>query len=448
MSARLLEGEVGPSLIRMAVPMFWGMLAVTSFTIVDSFYIGQLGAMPLAAMGFTFPVVFVVQCVAMGMSVATSSILSRTIGQGDQAKVRRIATDSLLLSLVAVLAISSIGLATIDPVFRLLGATPELIDMIREFMTVWYPGAALLVVPMVGNSAIRATGDATSPSLIMIVAGVANLILDPFLIFGWGPFPRMELRGAALATVISWMFAFAASAWFLTRRLHLIEFRKPAVREVLQSWRTLLRVGLPAIGTNLMMPLASGMLTRLLSGYGTEAVAAFGVGMRLEAMAMAGGFSLSTVLSPFVGQNIGGKRVARVVEAVRKAAVYAFVWGGFVCVLYALGARTLAGLFTDHPEVIRLTALYLWIVPVSYGAHGAAAQVTAMFNAFQQPLRSSSIFVLRLFVFTLPLAFLGSHLMGVAGIFAGISVSNFLVAVVAALMARQALRRLRASGLG
>ncbi|MCE9614685.1 MAG: MATE family efflux transporter [Lentisphaerae bacterium] len=440
--ARLLDGDVGPTLIRLAVPMFWGMLAVTTFNIVDTFYVGRLGTAPLAAMGYTFPVVFVIQCVAMGMSVGTSSVLSRAIGEGDHAKVRRLTTDSLALSVVAVVVLAIIGVLTINPVFRLLGATPELIVLIRQYITIWYAGVALLVVPMVGNSAIRATGDTKTPSIIMMIAGGANIILDPLLIFGPGPFPRLGLAGAALATVLSWSLTLVTALWILIRRLDLIDFSIPSTREALDSWRRILYVALPAIGTNLLMPLSTGVLTRMLSGFGTEAVAAFGVGTRLETLAMSGSFALSTIMSPFVGQNFGGGRRDRVREAVHKAIRYAFTWGAGVCILYALLARPLARLFNAHEAVVSTTALYLWIVPISYGAYGAMAQVTTMYNATNHPMRSASVFLLRLFVCMVPLAYAGSRLAGLGGLFAGICLSNFIAAGIALGMVQHFLHRL------
>ncbi len=445
MTARLVEGPPGPTLFRMAVPMFWGMLAVTTFNMVDTFYIGRLGTAPLAAMGFTFPVVFVIQCVLMGMSVGTSAILSRAIGEGDPARVRRLATDSLLLSVILVAALAAVGGMVVDPVFRLLGATPDIITLIRPYIQVWFAGVWLLVIPMVGNSIIRATGDAFTPSMIMITAGVANIILDPLLIFGIGPFPRLGLRGAAIASVLSWALACGVGGWMLTRRLHLLDLSWPRPALVLQSWRRLASLGFPAVATNLLMPISAGVLTRLVASYGPEAVAAFGVGTRLETLAMSGGFALSTVLAPFIGQNYGAGRLERVREGLGVAMRYALWWGGAVCLLFAVCARPLAGLFSVNPEVVRLTALYLWIIPVTYGMYGISAQVTALFNATHHPLRSASIFVLRLFVFWVPLAHLGAWSAGLPGVFAGLALGNVLTALVALGMQRRFLRSAGAS---
>lgn len=441
-TARLLQGPAGPTLLRMAVPMFWGMLAVTSFNVVDTLYVGRLGAKPLAAMGYTFPVVFVVQCVLMGMSVGTSSLVSRAIGEGDHHRVRRLTTDALLLSALLVVVLAALGAATIGPVLKLMGATPDIVALARPYILVWLAGVWLLTLPMVGNAAIRATGDALSPSVIMIISGGVNIVLDPFLIFGLGPFPRMELRGAAIASVVAWLLACSASFWVLARNLKLLDLRWPRARDVWASWRQLAYLGLPAVGTNLLMPLSAGMLTRMVSAHGPESVAAFGVGTRLETLAMSGAFALSTVLAPFVGQNFGAGRIDRVRDGVRAALRMALGWGAGVWALYAILAVPLARLFNDHAHVVRVTCLYLWIVPLSYGAYGASAQVTSLFNATHHPLRSASVFVLRLFVFTLPLAYLGGRAGGLPGLFAGIAAGNIATALAAVWMKSRFLRTL------
>ena len=162
-SARLLTEPVGPTLIRLALPMVVGLAAIILFTVVDTFFVGRLGATPLAAMSFCFPVNFVVYSVTMGIGIGTTSVISRAIGEGDQARVRRLTTHALVLALGTVTLIAGIGLVTMDPIFSAMGADATTLPLIREYMTPWLWGVGLLVIPMVGNSAIRATGDTVSP---------------------------------------------------------------------------------------------------------------------------------------------------------------------------------------------------------------------------------------------------------------------------------------------
>ena len=261
----MLQGAVLPTLIRLAAPMAAGIVAIMFFNIVDTFWVGRLGAEALAAMSFTFPVTFVLKSVTIGLGIGITATISRVLGSGDEERVRALTTDSLLLGLLVVAAISAGGLAGMNPLFRSLGAPPALLGLIRSYMVPWFAGIGLLVVPMMGNSAIRATGDTKTPALIMILAGCINAAVDPFLIFGWGPFPALGLQGAAVASVCSWVVALAASTRILGWRLKMLRPRIPSAREVVTSWRPVLAIGVPAAGTNLLAPLTIGYVTRLVA---------------------------------------------------------------------------------------------------------------------------------------------------------------------------------------
>jgi MATE family, multidrug efflux pump len=440
----MLNGPVGGTLLRLAAPMAVGIAAIILFTVVDTFFVGQLGSRQLAAMSFCFPVNFVVYSIVMGIGIGTTSVIARAIGEGDRAKVRRLATDALLLAGTLVLLVAGTCFLFLDEIFAAMGADADLMPMIRAYMVPWLGGVGLLMIPMVGNSAIRATGDTKSPAVIMMISGVANVVLDPLLIFGLGPFPRLELRGAAIATVISWAITFVAALYLLIRRERMIERRIPRLSEVWESWRAILYVGLPAAGTNLLMPLAAGVLTRLAAGYGTATVAAYGVGTRLDMLSMVGINALSTALTPFVGQNYGAGRRERVEEAARFSMRASLVFGIGIAAIYGLGAGPIARIFNDEAAVTDAAAHYLRIVPLAYGFAGVGVLVNTIFIALNQPGYASLLMVIRLFVFNVPIAYAGSTLFGITGFFAGIAVGMGLIAPVAFLMIRRHLGSLEA----
>ncbi len=436
----LTEGPVGRRLIRLTIPMIWGILTTMLFSVVDTYFIGRLGPTPLAAIGFTFPVVFLVTGTAMGMGIGMSSVVSRAVGEGRHRNVAELTSRGLLLTALIVLGFVTAGLVLHDTLFRLLGASEELIPLIRSYMIPWFCGIILLVIPMVGNSAIRATGDTFTPSLIMVLAGVVNVILDPLLIFGLGPFPRLELQGAAIATILSYSVTFVAGAWILIRREKLILFEIPAVKELLDAWRRILYIGLPAVGTNLLVPLANGIITRIMAGYGPDAVAAFGVGVRIESLTMVGSFALSTAIAPFAGQNFGAGRRDRVWESIRFSFRYCLAVSTVLWVILAIGSRPIAGLFTDDPVIVDIIRPFLLMVPLSYSGFGFMLQVAATFNAANRPKYSVWLFLSRLFVFTVPLALLGSYLAGIPGVFAAMFIGNVGSGTLAWILACRKLR--------
>ena len=444
--AKLLQGPVGKTLISLAMPMAFGIVAIILFTVVDTFYVGRLGAEQLAAMGFTFPISYIVMSIAMGLSVGTSSTIARAIGEGHQLRVQRLATDGLGLAFLIVTCFSLIGLTNLNTIFSMIGAKGEILELISDYMIPWCLGVGLLVIPMVGNGALRATGDTKTPATIMVIAGIVNIVLDPFLIFGIGPFPRLELQGAALATVVSWGVTFTASLWILGKREGMIRLPIFDPKHTFDSWRQILHIGIPAAGTNMMEPLSMAVITRMISGYGKETVAAFGVGGRLEALSLIGIWALSMAMTPFVGQNFGAGNSDRIRGALRFGVKFSLVWGGVVFTVLYLMSGIIAPIFNDDKVVIASVILFLQIIPISYAMYGISTLVNSTFNALGKPLQASLVIILHLFVFVLPLAYLGSKVYGLKGIFVGIAVGNAVVGIIAYLMVQKFLLRIETDG--
>lgn len=429
--ATLTEGDVSKSLINLTVPMIIGILAIVGFGLVDSYFISLLGTNELAAVSFTFPVGMVLTNISIGLGVGVSSVLSRIIGQGDSQRAQRIATDSIFLTLVLVVIICLVGIYTINPLFRALGAEADVLPLIHEYMYIYYFAVPFLVVPIVGNSAIRATGDTKTPSIIMVVAAVGNAILDPLLIFGLWGFPELGIEGAAYATLFGWMFATVAALWVLGKREHLLTFVKPKLADVLHSWRDVLYVGVPAAATYSLAPIASGILLAFVAKHGTEAVAAYGVGVRVEPIAIIIALGLSAALPVFVGQNWGAKKYSRVKESIELSKKFLLIAHLLIAALLFIGAKYVAQAFSDEVEVITLIVLYLCIVPWGYSGLGVSIIGSSVFNAINKPFNAMLLNVLRLFVCFVPFAWLGSYLYGLIGLFYGMMLGNVFAGLIA-----------------
>ena len=214
----LTTSPILKTLFEMAFPMSWGILSVIGFNIVDTYFIGQLGKVQLAAIGLTFPVIMFFFSLALGIGVAISSVVSRYIGEKNESKIKEITTDALIFSFILVAICSVFGFKYIDPLFTLLGATKETLLYVREYMQIWYAGMVFLTVPMAGNGAIRAKGQMKVASAIMITSAIFNIILDPILIFGIGPIPALGVQGAALASVCARAMTFLASFYFSLKK--------------------------------------------------------------------------------------------------------------------------------------------------------------------------------------------------------------------------------------
>lgn len=427
MQSKLTEGRVSSQLFKLAIPMVWGILSILAFSLADTYFVAQLGTQELAAISFTFPVVNVLSNVAMGLGIGASSMISRAIGEGDRQKVQRLTTDSLLLSLLVVVLLVAIGLATIQPVFTALGAGPDILPLVRDYMSIWYLGMAFIVVPMVGNSAIRASGNTLVPGLIMMFAAGANILLDPALIFGWGALPALGLKGAAIATTLSYSSTLVASLLFLHFRERLLSFQRPHLSTMLSNWQSLMQVGVPAIATNLIAPLSVGVIVSLLSGYGAEAVAGFGLASKLESVALIIPIALAASLGPFVGQNFGAQQRGRINRSLQLTFWFCLGWGAMVAVVLGFKATAIATWFNPSLDVIASARIYLAIVPISYGALGMVLAASSAFNAMGKPIPALGMSLSRLLVLYLPLAYLGSWLFGIAGIYGAACLANVFV---------------------
>lgn len=437
----LTEGNIHRTLIKLSLQMFVGIIAMQAFNLIDTFFVGQLGADELAAMGFTFPVVLVINSLTLGLGIGTSSVVSRAIGEGNSTKVRHFTTDSLILALMIVTIFVFIGMATITPLFRALGAKGNILSLIKSYMRIWYFGMPFVVVPMVGNNAIRATGDTKTPSMIMLCAVGVNLLLDPLLIFGPGPLPRWELAGAAAATVIARSITMLLSLWVLYHREKMITFEFPGLQELFQSWKKILYIGLPAGGTNLIMPISMGIVTRLVAMYGAPAVAGFGVGSRIQMFSMSVIISLGAVLIPFVGQNWGAKKIVRIRNGINFSYKASAVWGGFLFVLFWLTAAPIARLFNTNPSIVHTTTIYLKIVSFSFSGLGIMMLSAGVFNALNKPVPASALMLIRMFALYIPLAFLGSHFFALTGIFSAAVAANFISAGLAYVWIKRELKK-------
>ncbi|MEA1937612.1 MAG: MATE family efflux transporter [Pseudomonadota bacterium] len=428
---RLIAGPVAPHLFHLSWPMAIGLFATIGFNLVDTWFVSMLGTRELAAISFTFPVIMFFASIALGLGTGAASIISRAIGAGQPESVRRHTMDALLLALIVVGIGIVLGLATIEPLFRMMGADSSMIDLIAEYMRIWYPGMLLVVIPLTGNSVIRAAGNIRTPALIMVVASLLNIVFDPLLIFGLFGFPRLEMAGAALATVLSRTFSLVAVLYVLSRRERMLTFARPHLRDLLISWRGILHIGMPAAVMQMINPLAIAVVTALLARFGESAVAGFGAASRVEALAVLIFISLAVGMGPFVGQNWGARRLGRIDRAFALSIRACLILTVIVAAVLALAAAPTAALFSDDATVRSVTVLYLRMVPISFGFLGMMMVVNTAFNALGRPTINIINGFVRLVVLYVPLVVVMGNIWGVNGIFAAVLVNNVLAGLIA-----------------
>lgn len=438
---RMLEGSIGQTLKELTLPMIYGMILLMSFGLVDTFFVSLLGTNELAAISFTFPVTFTVISLNIGLGIGTSAVIGKLLGAGQVQDARLSAMAALMSVFLLVGMLCTIGLLSIERVFSLLGAESAQLPLITDYMSVWYLAGVLLAIPMVGNSVLRASGDTKTPSIIMASGGAINAVLDPFLIFGLGPFPAMGIQGAAIATAVAWATGVLWIIVLLIKR-ELMVPRLLNLTEFLTHSKDVLRIGFPAAGANMLTPIATGVVTAIVAGFGATAVAAWGVGGRLETIASIVMLALSMSLPPLLSQNLGANRIDRVKEAYQLSLkfVLGFQLLVFVCLL--ISAPWIANIFAREPDVTEWITLFLMIVPLGYGVQGVVVLTNSAFNAIHQPMYALALNALRLFVFFVPFAFVGSIYYELYGVFWGIVLANTVMAFISYWMFKHSLNQL------
>jgi putative MATE family efflux protein len=337
---------------------------------------------------------------------------------------------------------AAIGLFTIKPLFRLLGADSQILPYIVEYMRIWYIGVAFVVIPMIGNNAIRALGDTKTPSVVMAVAALANAILDPLLIFGYAFVKPMGISGAAIATVISRAITLVVALRILIGREKLIVFKGVKLKEMCASWRDILFIGLPDALTKMIVPIAAGILTGIVALFGKEAVASFGIGTRLEMFVLMVNGALASVMIPFIGQNLGAGELGRVKKGIRAGEFFVIFYGIGMAVIFIVFGRFFAEIFTASDIVADLVQQYLWIVPLSYFAQGIILISGTGFIVMRKPIITALLTAVRMFAICVPLAMLWAKSYGLVGVWASISVSFFIIALAAHVLMMHHLKQL------
>jgi putative MATE family efflux protein len=425
----IVSGPVSRVLYKLTLPMVIGIVAVFFFNLVDMFFIGLLGTTSLAAVSFTMPIAMIVMNLAIGLGIASSALIARAIGGNEQASAQRYVLASLLLTGFVASLMLALGLYFNDRLFLLLGAEESLLPVIWQYMQFYWPGAWMMMLMIVINSSMRAVGNTKLPSMMMLGSAVLNAILDPIFIFGLGPLEGMGIAGAALASTVCWAIVVVVMIYSLAK-IDLLHWAQLTLKELLGIWQRLMALGIPAMITNVLVPVASGILLAMIAPMGEQAVAAFGVGARIEPFAIVVILALTSTLPVFVGQNFAAGQHERIWQALSVSVRFILVWQLAVWLLLWLVSPLIAMIFSQDPVVIEKVGHYLMLMPIGYAGMGIVLCANAALNALQRTGISMTLNLVRLSILYVPLAWVGGHFYGFEGLLLGASIGNLLAGMI------------------
>lgn len=432
------SNSLARNLFTMTWPMLFGVLALMSFQLVDSFFISLLGTQPLAALGFTMPINQLMVGVQIGTGIAATALISRAIGAKQTDYAKRLSGLVLLIGsgLMGTLALLIFFLK--QPILLALGADESVFVYTDSYWLPWLVSSWSHAFLYFGNSLCRANGDTRLPGLMMVVTSVLNMLLDPLFIFvfDWG------LPGAAYATIVSCVLGSAVMhSRLIKRRWLLFELRQ---MDIPAAIRSVAKISLPAMLSQLMPGMAALIATRIVALYGTTAIAAWALGTRLETFSIVIVLALTMSMPPMLGRMLGAGNLEQAHKLIRMAVRFILMLQVIVALFWLLVRPWMVDTLTQEPATAFYLASYMLWVPISYSFLGVCILMVSVCNALGMPMRAVLISVLRLFACYLPAVALGAYLAEMEGIYYGVLFGNLIAGISAWLLYRKGFRRLEA----
>jgi putative MATE family efflux protein len=364
----------------LSVPMILELTMESTFAVVDIWFVGRLGSSAVATVGLTETFLFLLYAMAMGLAMGVTAIIARRIGEGNRAAAGLNATQAILLGILASIPFTIAGLWYAKDLLRLMGADAWTLEE-GYIYTQWMLGGNLVIVLLfVINAIFRGAGDAAIAMRVLVVANLVNIILNPILIFGWGPIPAMGIEGSAIATNIGRGIGVLLQLWALFRGGKHIRVRAADLRVDLSSLIHIARTSLGGVGQMLISMTSWIFLIRILADLGSAAVAGATITVRIMMFAMMPAWGLSNAAATLVGQNLGAGHPARAERAIWTIGCYNMVFLVLVSFLYYFYSESLLALFSDDPQVIAIGAQWLRILAYSYVVYGWWMVAVQAFN--------------------------------------------------------------------
>jgi putative MATE family efflux protein len=430
---------VGRAVITLAVPMVLEMAMESIFAVADVFWVAHLGADAVATVGLTESMLTVIYTAAMGLSIGATALVARRTGEQDPEGAARAAGQSLLLGAVVAFAIAAVAAPRAESLLRVMGASDGVIATGRGFTTVMLGGNVTVLLLFMLNAVFRGSGDAAIAMRVLWLGNILNIILGPCFIFGLGPFPRLGVTGAAVATNLGRGAAVLCQLFVLWRGQGRVRLTLRHLRLDVALMRSVLRLSGSGTVQILIGTTSYIGLVRILSVFGSPALAGYTIGMRVIMFALLPAFGLSNAAATMVGQNLGAGRPDRAEHAVWKAAQYNMIFLGTVGAIFLLGANGIASLFTRDPLVHPYAVSCLRIVSLGFLFYACGMVLTQAFNGAGDTWTPTLINLGIFWVWEIPLAWwLSSHTtLGARGVFTALTVAYSLLAVVSAVLFRR-----------
>jgi len=426
------EGRLSRAIFLLSVPMVLEMMMESVFAIVDIYFVSKLGPDAVATVGLTESIITIIYAIASGLSMATTSIVARRIGEKDRDRAGRAAFQSIITGVFASLVISIPGIIFASDLMRIMGANDNIANELSSYTRIMMCGNIVIMLLFIMNAVLRSSGDAAISMRVLWLGNIINIILDPCLIFGLGPFPEMGIAGAAIATTTGRGIA-------VLYQLYLLFFGKRRVRILREHIRLnirlighILKISLGGIGQNLIATSSWIGLVRIVSVFGSEAIAGYTIAMRIIVFALLPSWGISNAAATLVGQNLGAKKPDRAERAVWLTAVVNMILLGSFGLVMVLFPETFIGLFIDESAVVESGIQGLRIISIGFVAYALGMVLVNAFNGSGDTLTPTRINIVAFWIIEIPVAYLLALQSGLdeKGVFIAIVIAESLMTLI------------------
>ncbi len=433
------QGSIGRVTIMLAIPMILEMAMESVFAVVDIFFVAGLGTAAVATVGLTEAMITLLYAVAIGLSMGTTALIARRIGEKDPVAASLAAGQAVWAGVIVSVLVGLIGIFYARDILMLMGADEAVLETGETYTRIMFGSCFTIVFLFLINAIFRGAGDASLAMRALTLANCINIVLDPCLIYGYGPFPELGLEGAAVATNIGRGVGVAYGLYYLCGGGGRIRLHLSNMRLRLDVVFALIRISIGGVSQFLVATASWVFLMQIVSGFGSAAVAGYTIAVRIVMFSILPAWGLSNAAATLVGQNLGAGLPERAETSVWHIVKYNAMYMGFASLMMLLYTRSIVSLFTDEPEVVDYAVQCLTIFALAFVAWGAGMAIIQAFNGAGDTMTPTWINVLCFWVVQVPLAYFLALTLGFGplGVFWAVFASDILTGIVGYLVFRR-----------
>ena len=427
---RLGYAPLGKLLLSLSMPSIASTITVSLYNIVDTYWVARLGHEAIAALTIVFPYQILFYAFGIGTGIGIGALVSRRFGENKLEATNHVAGQIFFISIVLGLVFILAAVLFSDEILPAIGATPDIMDFSTQYLVIVAFGAPQIIFILLAGNLIRGSGDAIKPMIISITASVVNIILDPFMILGIGPFPEMGIQGAALATVIAQSSGAAIGLYYLLAHRTTYRIRSGHLKPDISILRDIYRVGAPASILEITEGVSFILFNKVVSVYGSVAIAAVGLVLRISDLAFMPIIGVSNGLLPIIGFNFGAHNFRRLWNGARLASVSIAILLAIATIFLEIFTPGIIGLFSQEPEILEVTVPAMRIILSTMLFIGPTIMFITVFQGLSRGAMALVLSLVRQFLLFVPLLYLFSYLFGLYGVWSALPVSDVISFVV------------------